>query len=85
VDRRWTDVGEYSPTVPTAVHAIATGSSPMITSAMTDGREPVSTTSGCAVTRRGRPGLALGCSSDRSRPRGGLRRPSLWGRWCGSA
>ena len=56
VDRRWTDVGAYRPTVLPPMRAIATGSCTMIPSVMPDSREPVTTSSGFAITRRGRSG-----------------------------
>ena len=46
----------YSRTAPTAVHAMATGSCPMTPPTMLDGLEPVMTSSGFAITRRGRSG-----------------------------
>ena len=55
-DRRWTVIATYSPTTPPAVDAIATGSCPMMPSVMPDSREPVPTSSGFAISRRGRPG-----------------------------
>ena len=55
-DPRWAVIATYSPTTPPAVDAIAMGSCPMMTSVMTDSREPVSTSSGFAITRRGRSG-----------------------------
>ena len=51
-----TVIATYSPTTPPAVDAIATGSCPMMPSVIPDNREPVTTASGFAVTRRGRPG-----------------------------
>ena len=55
-DLRWTVIATCSPTTPTAVDAIATGSSPMMPLVMSDGREPVPTTSRFAITHRGRSG-----------------------------
>ena len=55
-DLIWTVIAIYSPTTPPAVDAIATGSCPMIPSVMPDSREPVPTSSGFAITRRGRSG-----------------------------
>ena len=61
-DRRWTVIATYSPTTPPAVDAIATGSCLMMPSVMPDSREPVPTSSGFAISRRGRPGeLAATC------------------------
>ena len=72
-DRRWTVIATYSPTTPPAVDAIATGSCPMMPPVMSDSRESVPTSSGFAISRRGRPGeLAAtgaageeGCVQDR--------------------
>ena len=55
-DRRWTVIATYSPTTPPAVDAIATGSCPTMPLVMPDSREPVPTSSGFAITRRGRSG-----------------------------
>ena len=55
-DLRWTVIATYSPTTPPAVDAVATGSCLMIPSVMPDSREPVPTSSGFAISRRGRPG-----------------------------
>ena len=55
-DPRWAVIATYSPTTPPAVDAIAMGSCPMMPSVMPDSREPVSTSSGFAITRRGRSG-----------------------------
>ena len=52
---RWTVIATYSPTTPPAVDAVATGSCLMIPSVMPDSREPVPTSSGFAITRRGGP------------------------------
>ena len=54
-DLRWTVIATYSPTTPPAVDAVATGSCLMIPSVMPDSREPVPTSSGFAITRRGGP------------------------------
>ena len=54
-DPRWAVIATYSPTTPPAVDAIAMGSCPMMPSVMTDSREPVPTSSGFAITRRGGP------------------------------
>jgi hypothetical protein len=50
---RWTVIATYIPTTPPTVHAIATGSRPKMPSVMTDSWEPVPTTSGFEITRRG--------------------------------
>ena len=50
-----TVITTYSPTTPPAVDAVATGSCLMIPSVMPDSREPVPTSSGFAITRRGGP------------------------------
>ena len=55
-DLRWTVIATYSPTTPPAVDAIATGSCPMMPSVILDSRDPVPTSSGFAITRRGRSG-----------------------------
>ena len=54
-DRRWTVIATYSPTTPPAVDAVATGWCLMIPLVMPDSREPVPTSSGSAITRRGGP------------------------------
>ena len=46
----------YSPTTPPAVDAIATGSCPTMLLVMPDSGDPMKTSSGFAITRRGRPG-----------------------------
>ena len=56
MDGYWTVIATYSPTTPPAVDAVATGSCLMIPSVMPDSREPVPTSSGFAISRRGRPG-----------------------------
>ena len=53
---RWTVIATYIPTALPAMRAIATRSSPMIPLVMSDGVEPVPTTSGFAIPRRGRSG-----------------------------
>ena len=55
-DLRWTVIATYSPTTPPAVHAIATGACPMMPSVIIDSRDPVPTSSGFDITRRGRSG-----------------------------
>ena len=49
-------IATYSPTTPPAVDAIATGSCRMTPSMMSDSGDPVPTSSGFAITRRGGPG-----------------------------
>ena len=56
MDGYWTVIATYSPTVRPAMRAIATGPSPMMPLVMSDGREPVPTTSRFAITHRGRSG-----------------------------
>ena len=70
-DLRWTVIATYSPTTPPAVHAIATGSCPMMPSVVPDRREPVPTASGFAVTRRGRPGMLTATGAGREEGCGG--------------
>ena len=49
-------IATYSPTTPPAVHAIATGACPRMPLVIIDSRDPVPTSSGFAITRRGRSG-----------------------------
>ena len=69
-----TVIDAYGRTAQPAVHAIATGLCPMIIPTMFDGLDPVATSSGFTITRRGRSGDG---AVDRSRRRGALRRPNL--------
>ena len=55
-DPRWTVFATYSPTTPPSVDAIATGSCPIMPLVMLDSGDPVPTSSGFAITRRGGPG-----------------------------
>ena len=63
-DLRWTVIATFSPTTPPAVNTIATGSSLMIPLVMPGGREPVTTTSGFAITHRGRSGDVAATGAD---------------------